>query len=429
MLYQKKDGSHRIILDLSSPRGSSINEYISRSDYSVRYTPFDEAVSMVSSFPFPCFMAKLDIKHAFRLCPVHPTNWSLLDYCWDNYFFVDTRLPFGSRSSPYIFNKFADALVWILIYVFGIRRIIHYLDDFFICSSSFESCEKDMRIIKSAFLELGVPLAPDKIIGPSTTITYLGIEIDTSSRSIRLPDEKFHDLQATLNGWLDKRKCTKRELLSLIGSLSFACKVVKPGRIFLRRLIDLSMTVTSINHHITLNSEARADITWWLDFLPSWNGREFFQSEPITSYAIKLFTDASLLGFGAVFDTRWFSVPWPNHFSHFHINFLELFAIVACVFTWGDEWRNKQILFYTDNQVITHIWKTGTSTNKDIMRLVRALFLFSARRNINILMVHIAGSSNVLADSLSRLQVDRFHQLHPSAAKRPTPISSDVWLL
>ena len=138
----------------------------------------------------------------------------------------------------------------------------------------------------------------------------------------------------------------------------------------------------------------------------------FFQSEPITSYTIKLFTNASLLGFGAVFDTRWFSA-----------------IVFACVFTWGDEWRNKQILFYTDNQVITHIWKTGTSTNKDIMRLVRSLFLFSARRNINILMVPIAGSSNVLADSLSRLQVDRFHQLHPSAAKRPTPISSNVWLL
>ena len=271
------------------------------------------------------------------------------------------------------------------------------MDDFFICSSSFESCEKDTQIAKSAFSELGVRLAPDKVIGPSTTITYLGIEIDTGSRSIRLPAEKFHDLQVTLNGWLDKRKCTKRELLPLIGSLSFACKVVKPGRIFFRRLIDLSMTVTSLNHHITLNSEARADISWWLDFLPSWNGREFFQAEPITSYSIKLFTDASLLGFGAVFD--------------FHINFLELFAIVACVFTRGDDWKNQQILFYTDNQVIAHIWKTGTSTNKDIMRLVRPLFLFSARHNINMLMVHIAGTSNILADCLSRLQVDRF--THP----------------
>ena len=38
------------------------------------------------------------LKHAFRLYPVHPTDWSLLGYCWDNYFFVDIRLPFGSRS-------------------------------------------------------------------------------------------------------------------------------------------------------------------------------------------------------------------------------------------------------------------------------------------------------------------------------------------
>ena len=56
------------------------------------------------------------------------------------------------------------------------------------------------------------------------------------------------------------KKFTKRELLSLIGSLSFACKVVKPGRMFLRRLIDLSTSVTNLNHHISLSSEARADI-------------------------------------------------------------------------------------------------------------------------------------------------------------------------
>ena len=51
-----------------------------------------------------CFMAKIDIKHAFRLCPVRPQDFPLLGYCWQGCYFIDTRLPFGSRSSPYIFN-------------------------------------------------------------------------------------------------------------------------------------------------------------------------------------------------------------------------------------------------------------------------------------------------------------------------------------
>ena len=63
----KKDDTHRIILDLSSPRGSSINQGISSDIYSVKYSSFDDAVSMVLSVGSSCFMAKLDIKHAFHV--------------------------------------------------------------------------------------------------------------------------------------------------------------------------------------------------------------------------------------------------------------------------------------------------------------------------------------------------------------------------
>ena len=112
------------------------------------------------------------------------------------------------------------------------------------------------------FSSLGVPLATEKTVGPSQCLTFLGIEIDATTQSIRLPLDKFEEISSLLRRWVDRKKCTKRELLSLIGSLSFACKCVKPGRMFLRRLITLSTQVTSLNHNISLNLEARADIQW-----------------------------------------------------------------------------------------------------------------------------------------------------------------------
>ena len=63
------------------------------------------------------------------------------------------------------------------------------------------------------------------------------------------------------------------------------------------------------------------------------------------------------------------------------------------------------------------------------MRLVRALFLFTAKLNINVLMHRIPGQINVLADALSRLQVNKFRLHHPTADHTLTPISSDVWQL
>ena len=425
----KKDGTFRIILDLSSPRGLAVNEGISKEEFSVRYSSFDDAVSLVHGLGPHAFMAKLDIKHAFRLCPVHPSQWSLLGFCWNQQFFFDTRLPFGSRSSPCIFNTFADLLWWILINVGGICWLIHYLDDFLICAPTRELCLNDMETMQAMFSELGVPLASDKTEGPTPVLTFLGIEIDTRQRIVRLPPDKLMELSQLLQSWVGRKKCTKRELLSLIGSLSFASKVVKPGRIFLRRLIDLSTRVTRLHHHLSLDSEARADIQWWIDFLPAWNGINFIQSEPVTSASLKLFTDASNTGFGAVYGSEWFSLAWSPSLSELHINAQELFAIVAAVYTWGEGWQNRQILFFTDNLVITQVWRTGTSSNPIIMKLVRNLFFFSATRNINILMKHIPGLSNCLADALSRLQVSKFRKLHKTASNIPARVPSEIWTI
>ena len=63
------------------------------------------------------------------------------------------------------------------------------------------------------------------------------------------------------------------------------------------------------------------------------------------------------------------------------------------------------------------------------MRLIRALFFRSASNNSNIILQHIPGVLNTYADLLSRLQVQKFHAIHPSADPDPTTIHPDVWLL
>ena len=91
----------------------------------------------------------------------------------------------------------------------------------------------------------------------------LGIEVDSVAEVTRLPDKKFTELLATLATWSTRTECTKRELLSLIGSLSFAAKVVQPGRTFLRCLLDLSCTVHRLDTSLSLSDEAKLDIQWW----------------------------------------------------------------------------------------------------------------------------------------------------------------------
>ena len=198
---------------------------------------------------------------------------------------------------------------------------------------------------------------------------------------------------------------------------------------FLRRLIDLSTSVHKLHHHISLNSEAREDIKWWLEFLPSWNGISMFQEDVISSDSLHLYTDASNIGLGGTLGNQWFSYPWPITFMHFHINVQEVFAVYTAIATWGHQLRNKQIVVHCDNLAIVTVWKSGSCKNPSIMKVIRALFLLCASLNINLLTRHIEGHKNLSADALSRLQVDKFFTINPDAVEDPSAAPVEIWTI
>ena len=205
-------------------------------------------------------------------------------------------------------------------------------------------------------------------------------------------------------------------------------KVARPGRLFLRRLIDLSKTVKKGHHHISLNSEAKKDIAWWFDFLPSWSRCTLIpDSKEIFASDIKLFSDASDDGFGAIYGKEWIQGSWVRWETMPSIDYRELFAIVAAAHTWGHNWIGKRIVFVTDNLPITQIWDKGSTPSPDVMGLIRDLFLVAARTGFSVSLKHIAGVSNPIADALSRFQDTLFRRLLPDARASPTAIPPQAW--
>lgn len=124
-----------------------------------------------------------------------------------------------------------------------------------------------------------MPLAEEKCEGPATHIIFLGIEIDSLAMELRLPVDKLRRIQDELQRWQSKRRCTKRDLQSLLGVLQHAAAVVRPGRTFLRRLYDLVPTAKAANHHLYLNAAARSDLAWWMSFIEGWNGLSLLLSQ------------------------------------------------------------------------------------------------------------------------------------------------------
>ena len=87
---------------------------------------------------------------------------------------------------------------------------------------------------------MGFPVAPDKVVGHSTTLTFLSIELDSITMVMRLPKSKLERLKASLCRWLCRSLAQKRQLQSIIGQLSNAAIIVWPGRTFLQSLIEMA---------------------------------------------------------------------------------------------------------------------------------------------------------------------------------------------
>lgn len=237
----------RLITDLSSPEGYSVNDGIEGAWATLEYVSIDHLAQIIASVGRGAFLVKADIKEAYRIVPVHPDDQRLLGVSWDNRIYIDTRLPFGLRSAPKIFNAIADALQWI-IQSRGVPLLIHYLDDYALVASSKAVSQSHKEILESTCRELDIPLEPCKLVGPSQVLEFLGIEVDTVRIQLRLPTEKMDRLNAAPAEVEGKKAITKRQLQSLVGILQHACKVIYPGRAFLRRLHAVGSASHSIKH-------------------------------------------------------------------------------------------------------------------------------------------------------------------------------------
>lgn len=256
-------GQWRLILDLSSPEGHSVNDGIDSDICSLSYVTVDDAAKAILQMGSGGLLTKVDIKSAYRIVPVHPEDRSLLGMRWDGALYVDAALPFGLRSAPKVFTALADALEWRLRYE-GVETIFHYLDDFLIVSPpGSELGVVNLHKLVTLFGRLQVPIAPEKLEGPTTILSFLRIELDSGALILRLPERKLRELKALLGTWLGKKSCLKKDLQSLTGKLQHAAKVVRPGRTFMRRMFDLLKGVPRKQQFIRLSTAFRSDLIWW----------------------------------------------------------------------------------------------------------------------------------------------------------------------
>ncbi len=414
-------GSFRLIHHLSFPPGDSVNDGIPTQQSTVHYEGIDNAIKCIKQLGRGCFMAKTDISNAFRILPICPMQYHCFGFLWRNRNYFDKCLLMDCNSSCQIFETFSNCLQWIAHTKLSITHMTHILDDLLILDTTRLQCQHMLDHFLIVCADIGVPMAENKTFAPSTTMTYLGYELDSVGMEVRLPTDKLENCAKLIHVYLARDKITLKELQSIIGTLNFACAVVLAGRAFLRQLIDLTIGISKPHHHIRLTKEAKEDLRAWQTFLSGFNGRSLFLPDIwMTSDSLDLYTDASAsVGYGAVLGTHYFYGIWDQTWAYQNITLLEFYPIVLAVQIWGEHLSNKCIYFHTDNQALVEILNKQSSKNTKIMHFIRKFVLSCLKLNILFKAKHIPGTRNILADALSRQQVSSFHAMAPYADSHP----------
>ena len=317
LAQRKFSNKKRLTVDMSAPHNSqdhcSLNDSINKADFSLHYVKLDDAISIINSLGPGVLMCKADIKDAFKQVPVHSSIWPFQGIRWQGLYYFFTRLVFGCRSSPKIFDSLSSALNWIAINNYNLPYTLHLLDDFLSIIPHHMDGVAAMARLRSMFQASHIPLSEKKTVGPASSLEYLGIVLDSIAMEARLPPDKLIRITAFVQQFLGLSKCTQRELLSLIGHLGFATRVIPAGRTFMSRLFTAAYSVRQLQHRVYLNSECRKDLLMWHQLLKGWNGISLFlEREPTSAESLDLYTDASwALGFGGYFQGKWFYGEWP----------------------------------------------------------------------------------------------------------------------
>jgi hypothetical protein len=423
-LRQKSDKGWRLLHDLSYPyNDTSVNSSIPDKYKHVKYASIQDAITSIQTIGKNTYMAKTDIASAFTLVPIHPSDYHLLCFKWEEQFYYYKTLPQGAASSCFIFERIATALQWILQYKFGIKHVVHYLDDFLFLGKTQDSCKKAMETFHQLCRELDIPINHSKTEGPVTILSFLGIQLDSIHFKASLPQDKVYRYTALMTSFLTRKTCTLHELQQVIGSLQFTTSVVRPGRTFLRRLINATMGVTKPYHHVHLTNDVKADIQLWITFLAHFNGTSFFiPPVPTQATALNLHTDSCPQGYGGTFKSHYFLGKFPQSWQKFNICVLELYPIVLALQMFATHMANSNIIIHSDNKAVVEVLSHKTTKQPQMLILLRQLVLHCLKHNILFTAQHISGKLNILPDALSR-SIHTFEMLQAhSMDLQPTPV-------
>lgn len=353
------------------------------------------------------YMVSIDLSNAFFTIPLHAKSKPFTTFEFNGQRYCYNVLPFGLTCSPRIFSKMLrPCIIWLRNK--GVR-LTAYLDDIFICASSVEVLNRHCSLTLELLSSLGFPPNYAKsVLVPSQSLLHLGYLWDSTRMSLSLPSQKILKTKVFASQLLSSQLFTLRKLSSFIGLLVSHSNAFSYAPIHYRTLQLFFNTLLQTHNWedlVSLPSDALEEVIWWSNC--PLNLDPILINDKKVSFTIH--TDASSSGWGSWSSSNQEAFgSWSDKEQSFHINYLELLAIWFSLNCFVSQIKNKCVHIVTDNiSAMFYVKKMGGTHSSQMCKLAIKIWKFCIVHNTWLRTSYIPSLDNCLADSLSRLEMDR----------------------
>ena len=395
-LVPKKNGKLRLIIDLSV-----LNHFVYTETFKMETQRKVRNAVQLNDWAF-----SLDLTDAYLHIPIHHRSRKYLRFTLRGRVYQFKALPFGLSTSPFVFTR-----LMIVIATFLRRRAITlhpYLDDWLARNQNRRKLLEHRQFILSLINSLGLIINYEKSdLVPAQVFTFIGMEFLTHINIVRVPQARQMKILESVRIFLQKNLCISQRFPVPLGTTERCSRLCNAGTV-------TSPAITNISAQTVATTEFSVGSPDWFDNENSAapqmvaSGRSVSSGIPmkIDPPSHTIFTDASLSGWGAHVEPEGllFHGLWTEDQSRLHINVLEMKAILLSLTRAIHKVKNSTVLVSTDNTtVVAYIRHQGGTHSTVLTEEVWNILNLCLTHNIQLLVKHIPGRFNTLADRMSRI--------------------------
>ena len=209
-------------------------------------------------------MFKIDLAHYFCQLPIDPSNFSVLCFVWDNQFYFDIMSQQGLHSAPYFAQRTSNSIRY--IHNSMDYYLFNYMDDF-LGAELWQKIWRSFLKLQCTLHDIGVKQSEEKCVEPTKVTNCPGNQVNAEEQTISVLPDRLEQIVDKVTMWEDRKIITKKELQCIMGRLNFVCHCIRPGHIFMARMLNCLQDMGK-KTKIAIPEQMKKDLVCWKIFPP-----------------------------------------------------------------------------------------------------------------------------------------------------------------